>query len=77
MEDDEEKQDHFLRGLHSGLRLMLLNRKYDNFQELVDRALLIEHERRQMEVDRKRKFGSSPQQQNNNNNRPHYNNNQP
>jgi len=77
VENDEEKQDHFMRGLHSGLRLMLLNRKYDNFQELVDRALLIEHERRQMEADRKRKFGFSPQQQNNNHNRPRYNNNQP
>jgi hypothetical protein len=40
---------------------MMSNVKYDRFQEMVDRALLLESKHRKME-DKKRKFSSSQQQ---------------
>lgn len=54
VEDDEAKQEHFLEGLNDGLSYMLSNVKYANFQEMVDRAIVLENKRRKME-EKKRK----------------------
>ncbi|XP_021305509.1 pollen-specific leucine-rich repeat extensin-like protein 1 [Sorghum bicolor] len=42
VENDEDKQDHFLEGLNDGLSYMMSNVKYASFQEMVDRALVLE-----------------------------------
>jgi len=57
VEKDEDKQDHFLEGLNDGLSYTVSNVKYDNFQEMVDRALMLESKHRKME-EKKRKFSS-------------------
>ena len=58
VENDEDKQDHFLEGLNDGLSYMMSNVKYASFREMVDRALVLESKRRKME-DKKRKYNSS------------------
>jgi hypothetical protein len=44
-----------MEGLNDGLQYQLLSHSFANFQLLVDRALVIENKRCQME-DKKRKF---------------------
>ena len=44
-----------MEGLNDGLQYQLLSDNFANFQQLVDKALVIENKRRQME-DKKRKF---------------------
>jgi len=61
VENDEDKQDHFLEGLNDGLSYMMSNVKHASFQEMVDRALVLESKHRKME-DKKRKYNSSQQQ---------------
>ena len=51
---DDHKQEHFLEGLNDGLQYMLSNTTYGSFQELEDRALVLESKRRRME-EKKRK----------------------
>ena len=54
-----------MEGLNDGLQYQLLSHSFANYQQLVDKALLIESKRRDMEA-KKRKFqnqqlGSSSQ----------------
>ena len=44
-----------MEGLNDGLQYQLLSHTFANFQQLVDKALVIENKHRQME-DKKRKF---------------------
>ena len=53
---DAAKQERFLEGLNDELRMQLLVATFTNYQELVDRALMIESKQQQIE-SRKRKYG--------------------
>ena len=60
---DAKKQYKFMRGLADPLQYQLMNHSFPNFQHLVDRALMTENKRREME-EKKRKlhptsFGSN------------------
>jgi hypothetical protein len=46
---DEKKQDWFLDGLNDGLGYALEARNFDNFQDMVDKALVLENRRGIME----------------------------
>jgi hypothetical protein len=47
---DSDKQRHFLKGLYDGLQLQLMSNKYASFQELVDRAIVIDNKRKEMDL---------------------------
>ncbi|WVZ97371.1 hypothetical protein U9M48_042913 [Paspalum notatum var. saurae] len=53
--EDGDKQEHFLEGLNDNLQLQLMNNTFNNFNHLVDRALLTEQKRREID-DKKRKL---------------------
>jgi hypothetical protein len=53
---DANRQYHFLRGLVDPLHYQLMNHTFPTFQHLIDRAIMIERKRREME-DRKHKIG--------------------
>ena len=53
---DATKQEKFLEGLNDELSMQLMVATFNNYQELVDRALMIEGKQRQIE-NRKRKYG--------------------
>jgi hypothetical protein len=55
---DAKKQYRFLRGLVDPLHYQLMNHTFPTFQHLIDRAIMTERKRREME-DRKRKIGGS------------------
>jgi hypothetical protein len=55
VDTDEKKQECFLNGLNDGLAYTLEARDFENFQGMVDKALMLENHRRAME--RKRKMG--------------------
>ena len=55
MDDDEKRQELFMEGLNDGLQYQLLSHTFASFQQLVNKALVIENKRRQME-DKKMKF---------------------
>jgi hypothetical protein len=46
---NEKKQDWFLNGLNDGLAYALEVRDFINFQDMVDKALVLENRRRIME----------------------------
>jgi hypothetical protein len=50
---DEKKQDWFLNGLKDGLAYALEARDFINFQDMVDKALVLENRRGIMERKRK------------------------
>ena len=54
MDSDAKKQKCFLKGLNDGLQLQLMTVVYADYQTLVDRAIVIENKRREME-EKKRK----------------------
>jgi hypothetical protein len=54
METNEKKQDCFLNGLNDGLAYVLEARDFINFQDMVDKALVLEN-RREI-IERKRKM---------------------
>jgi hypothetical protein len=56
---DAKRQYRFLRGLVDPLHYQLMNHTFPTFQHLIDRAIMIEKKRKEME-DRKRKI-SGPQ----------------
>jgi hypothetical protein len=62
--DDEEKQDHFREGLIGPIKYQLMVHTFENFQKMVDNAILVEHARKEM-GEQKRKFESSGQCGNN------------
>jgi hypothetical protein len=53
---DAKRQYRFLRGLVDPLHYQLMNHTFPTFQYLIDRAIMTERKRREME-DRKRKIG--------------------
>jgi hypothetical protein len=53
VDTDEKKQDYFLEGLNDGLKYSLASHDFKNFQALVDRALILEHKRNNIERKRK------------------------
>jgi hypothetical protein len=67
--DDAEKQDHFRDGLIGPIKYQLMVHTFENFQKVVDNAIMVEHARKEM-GEQKRKFESSGQF--NNNSRPHF-----
>jgi hypothetical protein len=52
---DSDKQCCFLKGLYDDLRLQLMTTTYPNYQTLVDRAIVIDNECREVDA-RKRRF---------------------
>jgi hypothetical protein len=55
---DAKRQYRFLRGLADPLHYQLMNHTFPTFQHLIDKAIMTERKRREME-DRKRKIGGS------------------
>jgi hypothetical protein len=70
---DAKRQYRFLRGLVDPLQYQLMNHTFPTFQHLIDRAIMIERKRKEME-DRKRKI-SGPQP--GSSNRPRFSSNPP
>jgi hypothetical protein len=66
VDTDEKKQECFLNGLNDGLAYALEARDFENFQGMVNKALVLENHRGAME--RNRKMGH--QQQPGSNSRP-------
>ena len=55
VDTDAKRQELFMEGLNDGLQYQLLSHSFASFQLLVDKDVVIENKRKQME-DRKRKF---------------------
>jgi hypothetical protein len=53
VDTDEKKQECFLTGLNDGLAYALEGRDFDNFQGMVNEALVLENRRCVMECKRK------------------------
>jgi hypothetical protein len=53
--DDAEKQDHFRDGLIGPIKYQLMVHTFENFQKMVDNAVMVEHARKEM-GEEKRKF---------------------
>ena len=58
---DTRKQYLFLNGLHNEIQLQLLNCDYANFQKLVDKAIVVENKKTEIEKEGKRKMSFSGQ----------------
>jgi hypothetical protein len=70
---DAKRQYRFLRGLVDPLHYQLMNHTFPTFQHLIDRAIMTEKKRKEME-DRKRKIGGP---QPGSSNRPRFSGNSP
>jgi hypothetical protein len=70
---DAKRQYRFLIGLVDPLHYQLMNHTFPTFQHLIDRAIMTEKKRKEME-DRKRKIGG---RQPRSSNRPRFSSNQP
>ena len=57
--DDADKQRRFLKGLYDGLQLQLMSNTYHNFQTLVNRAIVIDNKRKEMETKKRRLQGQA------------------
>jgi hypothetical protein len=55
--NDKDKQRLFLKGLHDRLQLQLMTTTYPNFQELVNRAIVIDNKRQEMADNKRKKQG--------------------
>jgi hypothetical protein len=53
VDTDEKRKDWFLNGLNDGLAYALEAHNFDNFQDMVDKALVLENRRGIMECKRK------------------------
>jgi lipocalin len=58
---DEKKQDTFLYGLNNKNRFQLLNTDYEDFQKMVDKAIIVENKIKDMDKNGKRKTSFSGQ----------------
>jgi hypothetical protein len=58
---DEKKHDVFLNGLNDDIQFQLLNTDYADFQHMVDKAIVIENQIKEMEKDGKRRVSFSGQ----------------
>jgi hypothetical protein len=56
---DEKKHDAFQNGLNDGIQLQLLNTDYENFQKMVDKAIIVKNKIKEMEKNGKRKTSFS------------------
>jgi hypothetical protein len=57
--NDSDKQRHFLKGLYDGLQLQLMSNTYTNFHTLVNRAIVVDNKRKEMDAKRKRLQGQA------------------
>jgi hypothetical protein len=57
--NDNDKQRRFLKGLYDGLQLQLMSNTYPNFQTLVNRAIMVDNKRKEMNAKRKRLQGQA------------------
>ena len=57
--NDKDKQRLFLKGLHDRLQLQLMTTTYPNFQELVNRAIVIDNKRQEMADNKRKKQGQT------------------
>jgi hypothetical protein len=55
--NDNDKQRRFLKGLYDGLQFQLMSNTYLNFQTLVNRAIVVDNKRKEMDAKRKRLQG--------------------
>jgi hypothetical protein len=69
VDTDEKKQECFLNGLDDGLVYALEARDFENFQTMVDKALVLENKRGILSSKRKQEHQTQP----NTNSRPHIN----
>jgi hypothetical protein len=53
VDTDEKKQECFLTGLNDGLAYALEERDFENFQTMIDMALVLENRRRILSSKRK------------------------
>jgi hypothetical protein len=53
VDNDEKKQECFLNGLNDGLAYALETQDFENFQGMVNKALVLENHRGMMECKRK------------------------
>ena len=60
---DKKKQDRFRRGLNPTLRTQLVTHIYPDFNTFMNRTVLLENARSELEKDRKRKFSAQKQKQ--------------
>ena len=63
IDTDKKKQDHFRIGLSPALRTQLVTHIYTDFNTLMNKAILLENARSELENDRKRKFNAQRQKQ--------------
>jgi hypothetical protein len=66
---DEKKEDAFLNGPNDEIQFQLLNTDYEDFQRMVDKAIIVENKIKEMEKNGKRKI-SFPRQSSGSNTRP-------
>jgi hypothetical protein len=57
--NDSDKKRCFLKGLYDGLQLQLMFNIYPNFQTLVNRAIMVDNKRKEMDAKRKRLQGQA------------------
>ena len=55
VDEDEKRKELLMEGLNDGLQYQLMSHTFASFQQLVDKALVIENKHCEME-DKKRKF---------------------
>jgi hypothetical protein len=55
--DDEAKKDHFRNGLIGPIKYQLMVHTFENFQKMVDNAIMVEQAHKEM-GEQKRKFES-------------------
>jgi hypothetical protein len=53
---NEKKQDAFLNGLNDEIQFQLLNTNYEDFQRMVDKAIIVKNKIKEMEKNGKRKM---------------------
>jgi hypothetical protein len=53
---DEKKQDAFLYGLNDEIQFQLLNTDYEDFQRMVDKAIIVENKLKEMEKNGKQEM---------------------
>ena len=64
---DSDKQRRCLKGLYDGLQLQLMSNVYPSFQELVNRAIVIDNKHKEMDAKKRKIQG----QASTSNTRPH------
>jgi hypothetical protein len=57
--NDADKQRLFLKGLYDGLQLQLMSNTYPNYQTLMNRAIVVDNNRKEMDAKRKRLQGQA------------------